>query len=76
MNDKTDFDAIVDLLDHTAHLIPASAPPDWAGDYRLHYLQFVADFRDVVRRAHELQGYGPAGQGPSAVTRTLPTNID
>ena len=77
MNDKTDFDAIVDLLDHTADRIPASAPPDWAGDYRLHYLQFVADFREVVRRAHELRGRLPAtaGQGPSRTSMNPSTDI-
>jgi|LNFM01.1.fsa_nt_gb hypothetical protein len=55
MNDKTDFSAIVDMLDRTAGLIPSSAPPDCAGDDRLHYLQFVADLNDLVRRARVLK---------------------
>ncbi len=76
MNAKTDFDAMVDLLDRTADLIPASAPPDWAGDLRLHYLQFVADFNALVRRARDLQGHLPVpaelhSPGPHTIVPTI-----
>lgn len=54
MNDKTSFSTIVDMLDRTAGLLPASAPMACAGDNRLHYLQFVADLNELVRRGRVL----------------------
>lgn len=71
MNDKTDFAAIVDMLARTAGLLPASAPMACAGDDRLHYLQFVSDLNELVRRGRVLNVHLSA-PGAAATRRADP----